>query len=437
MKKEFMRYIIPSMLSFMLSGVYSIVDGIFIGNAMGDHGLTAINIVWPLISVIISLGTGIGMGAAVLISLRTGAGKEEEARQAEGNAMVLLVIGAILLILILYLFGRPLISLLGGKGIVLDYAHEYLRYILLGGIIQVCATGMIPLLRNRGAALYAMLSMVAGCMVNIVLDWYLIAYLDGGMKGAALATVAGQVVTLLLCIIFYSRKKNRLPWRYLRPRYQMIKPIIRIGISPFGLTFLPSITIVCMNLQTLKYGGMPAVSTYAVLAYILSFMELIIQGVSDGAQPLISKSKGSGNHKELKQYRNWMFLFVGVIGLTGGLIVYAMRSAIPVLYGTSAEVAAMVIDTTYLFSLVMILYGVSKAAISYLYAIDRTRPSSFLVYSEVVLTIAMIIILPQQLGLMGVWLTMPAVQAVLAVLSIILVGGELCIMRTKPLKMSK
>ena len=115
MKKKYAGYIFPSMLSFLLTGIYSIVDGIFVGRAMGDPGLAAINIAWPLVALIISLGTGIGMGAAVTVSLNTGAGNTEKAKKAEGNAFLLLFAGALLLTFILYLFGTPLLELLGAK----------------------------------------------------------------------------------------------------------------------------------------------------------------------------------------------------------------------------------------------------------------------------------------------------------------------------------
>ena len=204
-----MRYIFPSMLSFLLTGIYSIVDGIFVGRAMGDPGLAAINIAWPLVALIISLGTGIGMGASVVVSINSGAGNTKKALLAEGNAFFLLFAGSVLLTLILLLFGRPLLVLLGAKGEILSIALTYLRYILIGGIIQVFATGMVPLMRNLGASLYAMCSMAVGCITNILLDYYLIIVLRLGIKGAALAPVFGQILTLLMCGAFFMQKRRQ------------------------------------------------------------------------------------------------------------------------------------------------------------------------------------------------------------------------------------
>lgn len=415
MKKKYAGYIFPSMLSFLLTGIYSIVDGIFVGNAMGDPGLAAINIAWPLVALIISLGTGIGMGAAVVVSINNGAGKEEDARRAEGNAFFLLVMGSLLLVLFLYLFHIPLLKLLGAKGELLPFASEYVRYILLGGIVQVLASGTIPLMRNHGASFYAMCSMALGCVTNIALDYCFVIAFHLGLKGAALATVFGQVITLILCIAFYIRKKNRLPFSCLRPEKNTVRSILKVAVSPFGLTYLPSVTIIFMNLQALKYGGAEAVSAYAVLAYIISFMELLVQGIGDGSQPLLSLSQGSNDNKSLKTYAKWTFMLGIGFGITGAVIFLLVRSLLPSFYGTSPEAAAYIIHAAPAFALVMALYGLTKPAVSYFYATHRVIRSSLLVYGEIVLTLIFIFILPLFLGLDGVWYTIPAVQIVLGI----------------------
>lgn len=422
MRKKYAGYIFPSMLSFLLTGVYSIVDGIFVGRAMGDPGLAAINIAWPLVALIISLGTGIGMGAAVVVSLNRGAGNEKRAIRTEGNAFFLLLFSSVLLTLILYFFGEPMLELLGAKGELLPLAVTYLHYILLGGIVQVFASGLVPLMRNHGASFYAMCSMALGCISNILLDYYFVIVLRLELRGAALATVFGQVLTLLLGIAFYLRKKNRLPLAALRPDKDTIRSILRVAVSPFGLTYLPSITIIFMNLQALRYGGEEAVSAYAVLAYIISFMELLVQGIGDGSQPLLSLSQGSNDKKSLKAYARWTF-FLGIsFGVAGAVIFYLVRNILPIFYGTSALAAEYIIHATPAFSLVMALYGFTKPVVSYLYATHRVLRSNLLVYGEIILTLVFILVLPFFLGLDGVWYTIPAVQVVLAVSGLILIS---------------
>lgn len=419
MKKKYAGYIFPSMLSFLLTGIYSIVDGIFVGRAMGDAGLAAINIAWPLVALIISLGTGIGMGASVIVSINHGAGNEKEAKKAEGNAFFLFLTGSLSLLFILYFFGVPLLKLLGAENDLLPLADTYLKYILLGGIIQVFASGMVPLMRNHGASFYAMCSMAFGCITNIVLDYCFVIAWDLKLKGAALATVLGQALTLVLCIIFYAKKKNRLPLSSIYPDRDTIRAILKVAVSPFGLTYLPSITIIFMNLQALKYGGEEAVSAYAVLAYIISFMELLVQGIGDGSQPLLSLSQGSNDKKALRPYARWTFTLGISFGISGAVLFLLVRNFVPAFYGTSPEAAAYIIHAAPAFALVMALYGLTKPVVSYFYAIHQVMKSSLLVYGEIVLTLIFIFVLPLLMGLDGVWYTIPGVQIVLAVFSII------------------
>ena len=217
---------------------------------------------------------------------------------------------------------------------------------------------------------------------------------------------------------FYIRKKNRLPFSCLRPEKDAVRSILKVAASPFGLTYLPSVTIIFMNLQALAYGGEEAVSAYAVLAYIISFMELLVQGIGDGSQPLLSLSQGSKDQESLKTYAKWTFMLGIGFGITGAAIFLLVRGLIPTFYGTSPEAAAYILHAAPAFALVMALYGLTKPAVSYFYATHRVLRSNLLVYGEIVLTLIFIFILPLFLGLDGVWYTIPAVQISLGILCI-------------------
>lgn len=419
MQKKYWGFILPSTLSFLLTGIYSIIDGIFVGRAMGDMGLAAINIAWPLVALIIALGTGIGMGASVMVSLNRGAGHDDAADQMEGNALFLLVVSSLILTGILYFFGSPLMTLLGAAGEVHTHAMTYLHYILYGAVIQTVASGLTPLMRNRGAAVYSMCAMACGCILNIILDYVLILVFPLGLMGAAIATVLGQLVTLIFALFFYSKKENRIDPSHIKPSGSAVKSILKVAASPFGLTYLPSITIILMNLQCTKYGGDEAVSAYAVLAYLVSFMELLVQGISDGAQPLLSLSKGQNDKKTLRSYTLLTFALGIGVGILSGSLMFLLRHQIPVFYGTSDAAAELIVHAAPAFSLVMALYGLTKPSVSYFYATEHLKQSSTLVYGEVLLTVGTILTLPIVLKLDGVWFTMPCVQIVLSVLAVL------------------
>ncbi|MFQ9951881.1 MAG: MATE family efflux transporter, partial [Clostridium sp.] len=148
--KEFFRYVIPSMLAFALSGIYAIADGFFVGNALGDNALAAINIAYPLTAFIQSIGTGIGMGGAIQYAICLGKQEHKRSSQYFGMAVLLLIVFSLGLTAILSLGGSSILRLFGASGEILKLGEEYIRFISYGALFQVLATGLVPFIRNMG-----------------------------------------------------------------------------------------------------------------------------------------------------------------------------------------------------------------------------------------------------------------------------------------------
>ncbi len=196
-RRVFLKYVIPAVLSFALSGVYSIVDGFFVGNSIGDMGLWAIKRrAYPIVAVIQAAGTGIGMGGAVYYSIYMAEKKEKRAHEFSACALWMLILGSILLTALTFLLTTPLLRLLGAQGELLRLGEDYISVIALGAAFQVLGTGLVPFIRNHGGPFYAMISMIAGFGSNIVLDYLLVWVWNGGITGAALATVISQEVLI-------------------------------------------------------------------------------------------------------------------------------------------------------------------------------------------------------------------------------------------------
>lgn len=200
--KTFLKYVIPSVLSFALSGIYTIVDGFFVGNSIGDLGLSAVNIAYPIVAVIQALGTGIGMGGAIYYSINKAEKKEAEAKVYTAGALWLLIISSIILTCMIFFLNSPLLSLLGASGQLLSLGEEYIAVIAAGAALQVIGTGLVPFIRNHGGSFYAMISMIAGFVTNIILDYVFVWELEQGVSGAAWATIIGQGVTMLIALVY-------------------------------------------------------------------------------------------------------------------------------------------------------------------------------------------------------------------------------------------
>lgn len=207
--KTFFSYVIPSVLAFALSGVYTIVDGFFIGQSLGDIGLAAITLGYPVSALVGAVGTGIGLAGAIRFTILTSQGADGKRQECfSGTALLLLLVGAVLTAILLALT-RPIMQLLGARGEALALSTEYARVIAMGAVFQLLATGFVPFIRNMGGASFAMAAMIMGFVSNIVLDYTFVWVMDWGMTGAALATIIGQAVTMIAAVLYFTAKKMR------------------------------------------------------------------------------------------------------------------------------------------------------------------------------------------------------------------------------------
>lgn len=419
--RNYFKYIIPSMISFTLTGIYSIVDGYFIGQTVGDTGLAAVNLAWPVASVTYAVGAGIGMGGSVVSSLRRGEGKLPESEETIGTTFSLIIITALTVTALISGFSDIIITAMGAEGLTHTYGVIYLRTLALGAIAQIGGCGLMPIIRSLGKPVTVMISMITGCIVNIILDWYLVMELSMGVRGAALATILGEAVTAIPFVLFFFMKKNRIPMSRFRLKYDTVKEILKIGISPFGLTILPSVSILLINLQALRMGGDTAVAAYAVISYVLSIIQLIIQGISEGAQPILSFNTGKGERAVVLKTARLTFSINIAAGLLGAAGLIYFCSDIAFLYNTGPETTELLLSIMPVFAAAMPLYGFSRTSADFLYAVNRPFGASLMVYSEgLVLMPVLLIILPGIFGLGGVWAAPLTTQTLLLILGLFL-----------------
>lgn len=415
MLKEYLKYIIPTMITFTLGGVYSIIDGVFVGHAVGDAGLAGINVAFPLVAFIMAAGTGIGMGGGVISSIARGAGNDPKARRAMGTTLTMLVIAAVPIMALLFAFAEPICRLLGGQGETLAQAVAYTSVIAWGVPFQILVTGCTPLIRNQGKVAYAMTVQVLAGLMNVALDYVFVILLGMGTAGAAEATVISQVSAFVLVLGFFLVKRNRIAWSDLRPDRRIALHALRLGLAPFGLTILPEATVVAINVNLSMYGGEQALAAYAVVSYTACVIQMLIQGVGDGSQPLISKHYGAGDADGVRRFRNTNYVITISLGVLGLAAMYLLRNQVPLLFGASAETAGLIAYALPIFSTAYVFYGFTHASTSYFYAVDDAKASSAIVYGEALLVVLIVFGAARLFGLDGIWLSVTVVQMVLSV----------------------
>lgn len=420
--KQFFRFVIPSMMSMMLNGLYTIVDGFFIGHAVGDVGLAGIGLAWPITAVLIALGMGIGVGGSVQMSVYRGAEKNNEADHYRAGTLMLLGTAGVVTTTILLIFNSFFLRILGAEGKVYDAAYSYIQIISLGGSMQIFTSGMLPLIRNSHMTVQAMGIMIGGLICNIVLDWLFTMKIPMGLGGAALATIIAQGLTAVGCIFFLWRlKENRIKLSHFKWKNSTMIRIIKIGISPFGISLMPSLITVFNNWQCLKYGGNSAVSAYAVINYFLASVLLLLEGIGEGVQPLISYYKGAKEYETMGKIRNMGVKAVLIFSALFLLSVIPVKNVLPVFFGTSEETAGIIREALPILVLAFPMMGIGKLFSSYFYACEENLASMLMIYSDpICFTPLCIFILPKIWQLKGVWLALPGAQFLVMVLLVFL-----------------
>lgn len=419
--KKFFTYVIPSVLAFALSGVYAIVDGYFVGNSVGDVGLSTINIAYPAAALIQAVGTGIGMGGAVSYSISRAENKEGKAREYIAGTLWLLLAASAIITVLLCGFRTPILKALGAEGEILSLGEGYLFVIALGAGLQIIGTGLVPLIRNNGGAEFAMVTMVMGFGTNIVLDYLFVWVCGWSTGGAALATVIGQGVTMAGGLIYLFRK-GQIHWRLPAERAgRVMKAIIKVGIAPFGLTLTPNFSLILINRFSVFYGGDEAIAIYACISYVISIVYLILQGVGDGSQPLMSTYYGEGDIKRLRQTRKAAYGFALLLSFVSILALYAARAQVGVLLGASGEVAGKVAGIFPVFLLAVPFIAVSRITTAGFYATGKSALSYILTYIEPIAMLILLLALPPLLGgQIMIWWGTAIAQIITAMLSLIL-----------------
>lgn len=418
--KTFFQYVIPSVLSFALSGVYTIVDGFFVGNSIGDLGLSAVNIAYPIVAVIQALGTGIGMGGAIYYSICKAEKKEAEAREFTAGSLWMLVISSVFLTISVFFLNGALLKLLGAGGELLVLGEEYIAVIAIGAALQVIGTGLVPFIRNHGGSFYAMVSMIAGFVANIILDYLFVWVLEQGVAGAAWATVIGQGITMLIALVYFVHSRQftlRIPFSTFG---KVSASIVKVGIAPFGLAMSPNISLILINRFSVSYGGEPAIATYACVAYVICIIYLILQGVGDGSQPLFSRHYGEKDFDKLKRTRKLAYGFAMLLSLTGCILLYLTKDRLGVLFGASTSVNAEIAKIMPVFLVSVPFVAILRITTASFYATEKSMFSYILTFIEPLFMFVLMLVLPPLYGgqVMIWWSTVFAriLSALLAVL---------------------
>ena len=408
-----------SMITMFLQSAYSMIDGLFVSNLIGDTALSAVNVAWPVIAVVTAIGTGVGCSGAVMMSTKQGEGKNEESNIVRANVILALLASSIVVTILFLVLLTPLLKLMGAEGELLRLSQIYGRVMLTGGVLQILSCGLTPLLRNDNRAVSAMMIMVGGLFANLGLDFVFMYVFHMGIGGAAGASLCAQLFTTLCCLIILGTKKTD-PIRFSQfmIRKEYWKKIFKTAVSPFGISLTPSLLILYHNVACLKFGGDLAVNAYALISSTVGSYRVLLIGVAEGIQPLASYAYGAHDFHAIRKIRNKAV--ITAIGVSFFLFIFTIATArfYPAIYGYEGEAAELGYHAVMVTAAQLIFTGLVRVTNSFFYSVGKDKYSLFMIYFDpLIMTPLTIVILPRIFGLDGIWITAVVTQFILNIVA--------------------
>ena len=433
-KKLLMQLAIPAMIANVVNALYNIVDQIFIGQGVGYLGNAATNIAFPITTICLALGLMTGVGAASNFNLELGRKEVEKARRIAGTAVVQLIVMGIVVCLLVQIFLAPLMQLFGATDQIFDYAMEYSRITAYGIPFFLFSTGFNPLVRSDGRATFSMMAIIAGAVLNTVLDPIFIFVFQMGIAGAAWATVISQMVSALLLFAYIPKFRSvKFQWEDFIPRMKQVEAIAALGLTSFIFQISALIVQIVSNNLLKTYGAMSIYGSEIPIAVggivskvFVIFIALII-GMTQGVQPIVGYNYGA---KYYLRVRQTIFLALK-IGFVLSFVTWAVFEIFPLqiieLFGNGNDLY-FEFGVRYMryFMMFLLINGLTILMTTFFPAIGKAKTGAFLSLARQLLILLPVMLLMTYIfGVEGMMFATPVSDVIALVLCMYFFKREL------------
>ncbi len=405
------RFSLPAIGGMLANALYNIVDRIFVGRTVGPAGIGAISVVFPYMLLVFALGLLIGVGAGALVSISLGEKRRARAEKTMGNALVLLVAVSTAIAAAGGLFSTFILELSGASLTMLPLAREYMDVVVWGVPFSTLAFGLNFFIRAEGNPRYAMYTLFVGAFANILLDWAMIIGLGMGVRGAALATVASQVLSLGWAAAYFVRKMGTLRFRLknLVPEGHTVLRMTSIGLAPFLTEISFTFVMALFNRVLRNYGGDLAISAMGIFFSLDSLFFLPVLGLAEGVQPIIGYNYGAKNYGRVISAVRWAILLaLGYFACSFLIVLTVPETMIRIFNESDTVLLALTVRAMRIGYSGLVFASVSIIASQTFQAIGKPGKGIFLTLSRHFLFIlAPLYFLPPLMGTDGVWIAMP------------------------------
>ncbi len=417
------QYAVPAIIAMTASSLYNMVDSIFIGQGVGPYAISGLALTFPLMNLAAAFGTLVGVGASTLLSVLLGQKNYEVARRVLGNVVILnVIIGSVFSALAL-IFLDPILYFFGASEQTISYARDYMVIILLGNIITHIYFGLNSLLRSSGHPKQAMAATILTVLLNAVLDPIFIFGLDWGIRGAAIATVLAQCVSLAWIVhrflnrqelIHFEKGQFRLDW-------QIAKKSLSIGLAPFLMNFVSCFIVIFLNQSLKKYGGDLAIGAYGIVNRVAFLFLMICMGLTQGMQPIAGYNFGAKQYDRVKEVLRKTIGYAVMVMCLGFVVCELFPVTVVSIFTSDEQLLQNAAVGLRVVMMAFPLVGVQVVISNFFQSLGFAGRAIFLSLSrQLLFLLPALIALPLIYGIQGVWMSLPVSDAISCVVAVVL-----------------
>ena len=405
-----MQYAVPAIIAMTASSLYNMVYSIFIGHGVGTMAISGLALTFPLMNLAAAFGSLVGVGAATLISVKLGQKDYDTAQRVLGNVFVLNILLGVAFTVIVMAFLDPILYFFGGSDETVGYARDYMYIILLGNTITHLYLGLNAVLRSSGHPQKAMYATIATVIINTILDPVFIYGFGWGIRGAAIATIVAQIISLMWQLWIFSSKEELLHFHrgIFRLKRKIVFDSLAIGMSPFLMNMAACFIVILINQGLKKYGGDLAIGAFGIVNRLVFIIVMIVMGLNQGMQPIAGYNFGAKQYERVTKTLKLTIIYVTGVTTFGFIIGMLFSDTVVGIFTSDAELIELSAKGLRIVVMFFPIIGFQMVTANFFQSIGMASKAIFLSLTrQMVVLLPCLLILPRFFGAAGVWYSMP------------------------------
>lgn len=421
--KLLMQYAVPAIIAMTASSLYNMVDSIFIGHGVGTMAISGLALTFPLMNLAAAFGSLVGVGASTLISVKLGQKDYDTAQRVLGNVFVLNILLGVSFTLIVLAFLDPILYFFGGSDQTVGYARDYMQIILLGNAVTHLYLGLNAVLRSSGHPQKAMYATVATVVINTILDPVFIYGFNWGIRGAAIATIVAQMISLTWQLKLFSNKEELLHFHrgIFRLKRKIVFDSLAIGMSPFLMNMAACFIVILINQGLKKYGGDLAIGAFGIVNRLVFVVVMIVMGLNQGMQPIAGYNFGARQYDRVNKVLKLTIIYATAVTTFGFLVGMLVPDWVVGIFTSDTELIALSSKGLRITVMFFPIIGFQMVTSNFFQSIGMAGKAIFLSLTrQMLILLPCLLILPHFFGVAGVWYSMPVSDVLASLIALVM-----------------